>query len=104
MGTKTGLTHDAFTYGAALEACGRTGNWQKAESIVKQMADAYAGFLEPLEGRSSSNSSSSSESGGAVPGDSGRPSLTPTAVHCNALLQAYSRGKRCVCCLHSLPV
>ncbi|CAM9110063.1 unnamed protein product [Ectocarpus sp. 6 AP-2014] len=84
-----GLSHDAFTYGAALEACGRTGNWQKAEAIVGQMADAYT---ESLEG---ANGSGDDDAGGGVFAHSGKKStLSPTAVHCNALLQAYSRGKR----------
>ncbi|CBJ29291.1 conserved unknown protein [Ectocarpus siliculosus] len=84
-----GLSHDAFTYGAALEACGRTGNWQKAEAIVEQMADAYT---ESLEG---ANGSGDDDAGGGVFAHSGKKSsLSPTAVHCNALLQAYSRGKR----------
>ncbi|CAB1110738.1 unnamed protein product [Ectocarpus sp. CCAP 1310/34] len=85
-----GLSHDAFTYGAALEACGRTGNWQKAEAIVEQMADAYIESLEVANG------SGDDGTGGDVAAcaHSGKSPLFPTAVHCNALLQAYSRGKR----------
>lgn len=87
----TGLAHDAFTYGAALEACGRTGNWQKAESIVEQMADAHADSVGLFE----SNGSIGSGIGIGI-GSAAGPSLAPTAIHCNAVLQAYSRGKRCV--------
>ncbi|CAN0029240.1 unnamed protein product [Ectocarpus sp. 12 AP-2014] len=85
-----GLSHDAFTYGAALEACGRMGNWQKAEAIVEQMADAYTESLEVASG------SGDDDTGGGVAAfaHSGKSPLSPTAVHCNALLQAYSRGKR----------
>eukprot|EP00903_Cladosiphon_okamuranus_P013139 g12253.t1 len=84
--TRHGLAHDAFTYGAALEACGRTGNWQKAEDVVKQMAGAYADSLEPFDYGGKSDR--------VVAGDASTATLAPTAVHCNALLQAYSRGKR----------
>ncbi|CAN0459394.1 unnamed protein product, partial [Ectocarpus sp. 12 AP-2014] len=81
-----GLSHDAFTYGAALEACGRTGNWQKAEAIVEQLGDAYTESLEVANG------SGDDDTGGGVAAfaHSGKSPLSPTAVHCNALLQAYS--------------
>lgn len=88
---KAGLSHDAFTYGAALEACGRTGNWQKAEDVVTQMADAYTASLAEVSQKGSGNDSDS----GAAAGPS-KSTLTPTTVHCNALLQSYSRGKRWV--------
>ncbi|CAM9344810.1 unnamed protein product, partial [Scytosiphon promiscuus] len=83
------LKHDAFTYGAALEACGRTGNWQKAEAIVEQLADAYTKSLAELPQKASS-----SGSGNGAAADTSKSALTPTTVHCNALLQSYSRGKR----------
>lgn len=69
-----GLDHDAFTYGAALEACGRVGNWGQAEIVVGQMAEAYAESV--------------------ARGGAGKSPLTPSAVHCNALLNAYCRGGR----------
>eukprot|EP00904_Undaria_pinnatifida_P006921 jgi/Undpi1/3359/HiC_scaffold_15.g06732.m1 len=68
------LDHDAFTYGAALEACGRVGNWGQAEIVVGQMAEAYAESV--------------------ARGGAGKSPLTPSAVHCNALLNAYCRGGR----------
>lgn len=87
----TGLSHDAFTYGAALEACGRTGNWQKAEAVVAQLADAYTASLAELQQEASANGS-----GDGVAVEASKSTLTPTTVHCNALLQSYSRGKRWV--------
>lgn len=76
-----GLKHDAFTYGAALEACGRLGNWGQAEVVVGQMAEAYA---EPI----------AAHGGAGGDGGAGKSALSPSAVHCNALLNAYCRGDR----------
>ncbi|CAM9846822.1 unnamed protein product, partial [Laminaria digitata] len=76
-----GLDHDAFTYGAALEACGRLGNWGQAELVVGQMAEAYAESIH-------------AHGGGSGGSGAGRSTLTPTTVHCNALLNAYCRGER----------
>lgn len=73
-----GLKHDAFTYGAALEACGRLGNWGQAEVVVGQMAEAYADSI----------------AGHGGDGGAGKSTLSPSAVHCNALLNAYCRGDR----------
>lgn len=62
-----------------MEACGRLGQWRQAQAIVGQMADAYTRSVAAAEGTTRLE-----------------PALTPTAVHCNALLSAYCRGDRCV--------
>lgn len=61
-----------FTYGAALEACMRKGNWQPALGIVKQMADGFEQLSAEGKGHE----------------------LAPTTWHCNALLGAFGRGNK----------